>query len=340
MKKLKCWRRTQRNLINKSEISMEKGITLVSLIITIVLLLILASVTISSIQGDGVLEYAINAADSWNIAQANQQNMLGDYLNYLNDSSLGGGVNKGESREGQKVKYDSDGDGEEEDWIILTDKAGLVEIVSADIMGEYITLGRDDPEIKGNILKYLDLNDDGKPDDLNGDGKIEGGGRDFDGDHIVDTDPDDIAIASYNNAITTINNYCKSLVKEEIRDKVRSVGYLNDNFVAYHHSTIVDNWGKNLKVDIAAPKSSYKTDYDKMSELGILKVDSGSYWMADYAIGDSHPTNSVNFNVVLIDNYGDWSCAPIWKLFSDGDTGAQILSARGVRLVIVNPPGI
>jgi len=63
----------------------EKGITLIALIITIVVLLILAAVAISSIQNDGILHYAQNAADSWNKAQINEQATLDSYLSYLDN---------------------------------------------------------------------------------------------------------------------------------------------------------------------------------------------------------------------------------------------------------------
>ena len=76
-------------MIRKSKA--QKGITLVALIITIVVLLILAAVAISSIQNDGILQYAQNAADNWNRAAANEQAMLGDYLNYLNNMGSGNG---------------------------------------------------------------------------------------------------------------------------------------------------------------------------------------------------------------------------------------------------------
>jgi len=61
----------------------QKGITLIALIITIVVLLILAAVAISSIQENGILGYATNAADSWNIAQENEAETLQGYLDYL-----------------------------------------------------------------------------------------------------------------------------------------------------------------------------------------------------------------------------------------------------------------
>ncbi len=75
----------------KEKTKLEKGITLIALIITIVVLLILAAVAISSITNDGILHYAQNAADNWNKAAQNEANMLGDYLNYLNNVGLGSG---------------------------------------------------------------------------------------------------------------------------------------------------------------------------------------------------------------------------------------------------------
>jgi len=62
----------------------QKGITLIALIITIVVLLILAAVAISSITNDGILHYAQNAADSWNKAAQNEAGILDGYLGYLN----------------------------------------------------------------------------------------------------------------------------------------------------------------------------------------------------------------------------------------------------------------
>ena len=70
----------------------QKGITLVALIITIVVLLVLATVAISSIKNDGIISKAQDVANKFNEAQANEQNMLEEYLNYLNPSNGGSTV--------------------------------------------------------------------------------------------------------------------------------------------------------------------------------------------------------------------------------------------------------
>ena len=61
----------------------QKGITLVALIITTVVLLVLATVTISSIQNDGIISKAQDVANKFNEAQSNEQGILDEYLSYL-----------------------------------------------------------------------------------------------------------------------------------------------------------------------------------------------------------------------------------------------------------------
>ena len=95
----------------KGKTRAQKGITLIALIITIVVLLILAAVAISSIQNDGILHYAQNAADNWNKAAQNEANTLEDYMNYLNNIGSGSGSGDDEvatvtPKVGQYVEYD------------------------------------------------------------------------------------------------------------------------------------------------------------------------------------------------------------------------------------------
>ena len=65
----------------------EKGITLMALIITIVVLLVLATVAISSIQNDGIISKAQDVANKFNQAQTNEQGILDEYLSYLEGDS-------------------------------------------------------------------------------------------------------------------------------------------------------------------------------------------------------------------------------------------------------------
>ena len=75
----------------------KKGITLVALVVTIVVLLILAGVTITALLGDdGIIKKAQNAADSTNSAVQNElsgMNSLTDKMNSVLNGIGGGGEN-------------------------------------------------------------------------------------------------------------------------------------------------------------------------------------------------------------------------------------------------------
>ena len=69
------------------KIKSQKGITLIALILTIVVLIVLGSVAISSIQNEGILSYAENAANKYNQAQREEQGVLGGYVEILQQHS-------------------------------------------------------------------------------------------------------------------------------------------------------------------------------------------------------------------------------------------------------------
>lgn len=75
---------------NKSE----KAITTVSLIITIVVLVIVASITIGAIQNNGIIDYAKNAGEDYEKAQANKDAKMEDHLAFLEDRPSGSTGNK------------------------------------------------------------------------------------------------------------------------------------------------------------------------------------------------------------------------------------------------------
>ena len=76
----------------KGKTKQQKGITLIALIITIVVLLILAAVAINSIQNDGLIQYAKNAAETWNQVEKNEATILGGYGELINQYTPNGGI--------------------------------------------------------------------------------------------------------------------------------------------------------------------------------------------------------------------------------------------------------
>ena len=63
---------------------MDKGITLVALIITIVVLLILAAVAIGTVQNSDIIGYAGNASNTYTIEQGKENEAIKDAEKLLN----------------------------------------------------------------------------------------------------------------------------------------------------------------------------------------------------------------------------------------------------------------
>ena len=70
------------------KIKTEKGITLVALIITVVLLLILSIVAITGLKETGILGYAENATSKFEEGQKDEQGILNGYVNSLNNGNV------------------------------------------------------------------------------------------------------------------------------------------------------------------------------------------------------------------------------------------------------------
>ena len=62
----------------------QNGITLVALVITIIILLILATISLSALQGQGLFQRAEQARDKTNEAARNEANMLNEYETEIN----------------------------------------------------------------------------------------------------------------------------------------------------------------------------------------------------------------------------------------------------------------
>lgn len=67
----------------------ENGITLVALMVTIIILLILAGISIASLTGNGLFEKAKLAKEKQEYAEIEEEATLGDYENSINDVIAG-----------------------------------------------------------------------------------------------------------------------------------------------------------------------------------------------------------------------------------------------------------
>ena len=252
----------------KSFINKNKGITLIALIITILVMLILAVVSISAVIGDnGVMTRAEKSGeeqryatvkdhrDLWwsslKVAKFGEDTPIQTLDELVEDLKVNGVITNEEKefildngyvtiaekniefyepgeKEGKYVQYDG------RKWIILYDDSenGL-QMVSEEAIGEF-SLGIKDPTLESIDDEELDVNEDGVVTKL------------------------DKAIYSYNNSAKTLNDICKGLVKNSSFIKyVRSVGtsskepYNDDTYELYGISHQTDNlksWDKKIKI--------------------------------------------------------------------------------------------
>ena len=63
----------------------QKGITLVALVVTIIILLILAGISIATLQNTNLFGQAQRAANETKNAAANEANILNEYSNAINE---------------------------------------------------------------------------------------------------------------------------------------------------------------------------------------------------------------------------------------------------------------
>ena len=65
----------------------QKGITLVALVITLIVLLILAMVSISLFMNSGIIDRSNNAVQAYNEAQINEQQQLNAVENWMHNAN-------------------------------------------------------------------------------------------------------------------------------------------------------------------------------------------------------------------------------------------------------------
>lgn len=121
----------------------EKGITLVALIITVILLLILSVVSIRAVQDDGVIFHAKKSAKTYGSAQLAERMKMLEYeyeiqkareetttskADYILEKIYGDKV-----KIGTKVAYDSGVDGYSEEWAVLGVENGQLMLLSQSV---------------------------------------------------------------------------------------------------------------------------------------------------------------------------------------------------------------
>lgn len=94
----------------------EHGITLVSLVMTIIIILILAGVTLTTLTQTGLFENAKQVKNATENAQKKENETLSEYIDQINEylpETLAYKVNSGEIPIGSYIKYTPDAASEE-----------------------------------------------------------------------------------------------------------------------------------------------------------------------------------------------------------------------------------
>ena len=173
----------------------QKGITLIALIITIVVLMVLASVAISTIQNDGIIGHAQNATNKFTEEQQKEQDMINYYELVLSGKAW---AQNGQtvSRNGQILNV-----GEK-----VTLKVGTADAVAysaGDYRGDWVVLGAE----YGKLLLVSSTNVANVPLGGTKGGKING------------TD----CAGGYYNGVEALNTVCATYLDETYADSARSI---------------------------------------------------------------------------------------------------------------------
>ncbi|MFR2534139.1 MAG: hypothetical protein ACLTEH_02880 [Clostridia bacterium] len=247
----------------------KKGVTLVSLVITIIVLIILAGVSINMLIGDGgIITKAQQAKENTQLSKIEEEKGINTlYAEMLNGNITGGGNEQGGQKDffkaGDYVKYDSGSNG------IITCRVLYTE---SSIYGLQI--------ITNKNVKNVSL-----------------GGASW-----------DLGKASYNHAITTLNN--------------EAMAYLNTNYAIDARCVGTNPQDKNLDTSKTVPlqfvpngwatKESgckdedmyFETDYDAMKASNIHKTGE-YYWLASRYIDEF--SSSSDFRVRCVRSNSDYT---------------------------------
>ena len=191
-------------------------------------------------------------------------------------------------------------------WTILYDNGNEVEAVAPDVVGENLELGYNDETAQ-------------TPGDVDKDG-------------TANTKLDK-AIHSYNNAVKTINDYCKNLTGLPTNIGVRSVGTNPSNPYAEnttpYESEDLRNWDKKYNKLGFSSDANYEEDIIRMSYHKTAKINK-QYWLASRFVY-SGPRN-VNFAVKCVQSDDYFSSWWLWTVYSGGADVREIWF--GVRPII------
>ena len=314
-----------------------KGITLIALIITIIVLLILAGVTINLTLGEnGIFRTAEMAGKNYTQAQAQELAGLAGFENEIDNIIGGSSTNnpptnyatlESKARPGDYVKYTPT----EKQFSMTPEQTG--QDANQDFnTGDYTGLWQvlyNDAEHGLQIISADTV------------GKLTLGHEDSDGDETIRTAEDEEkVIRAYNNSINTLNSFSRNYVDTRYAISGRSVGSdpVNPDDTVTELETIefTPNGYTDGNVGAYVSNEKYELDNNAMKAAtsqntdGILEIGKG-YWLASRFIF----SNSFYGGLLVRHCYsvGDSINSPMWYVDASGVSNPYTASF-GVRPVI------
>lgn len=331
-----------------------KGITLIALVITIIVLLILTGVTIATLTGEnGILTRATDAKEQTEIASVREQAQL-DITNWVADKMENGedvivntpekiqeileSVNQNNENKyykgftdtgittpnGYEVPYEelyiTSSSGEE------TASKTIEDLVAGDIV--YYDTGNTSVGNEG-IIECIVLYDS----------SLEYGVQIISAD-TVDTvtlgDSDfNTSMNSYNNAITTLNAKAGDYLNETYVSDARCVGSVPNNKNA-ESGNFTSAYSYMSSYIFKDADTNYETDYNQMEALNITTADD-SYWLASRNLGSLPATSALA--VRFINNSEGLSDSWMCRIYNAGERASESFS-YGIRPVFTLNSGI
>ena len=289
----------------------EKGITLVALVITIVILIILATVTINVAFGDGgLIEKAQQAKNLTEQATRNEQESLNSIMKQFNEIMSG----EGDIENPNTNETTPDEPEPEEPTVENTLKAG-----------DYVTYPSAQGDIECRVL-YDSTSEYGVQ--LITSACV---GNDVTlGDSAFTT-----SMNSYNNAISTLNSAAEAYNNSDY-STARCVGSNPTTPSAEAGYYTFTEFSSSYSGKLKDTDTNYETDYNQMESLEINDIDD-RYWLASRRV-DSHSGISyfgVRFVAASGGVYRDYLC----YVYSSGSADANFYS-YGLRPVFTLKSGI
>ena len=339
----------------------KKGITLIALVITIIVLLILAGVTIAALSGDnGILTRAQEAKKQSEIASVKEQAKL-DIANWVAEELKNGRDGILSNWEDIKNVLDTANPDEENRYYTEVTVEGVetpngylvpIEELYTNDSSEEETTSKTVEDLKAGERVYYDTGNIS----IGNQGIIECivlyDSTSSYGVQIITADTLDTvtlgskdsntAINSYNNAITTLNTKAEEYLNEkdkketpEIVTDARCVGSVPNN-KTLESGNFKSEYDYMTAYSVKDEDNNYDSDYNQMEKLGITTSNS-SYWIASRHIRSDAGHTYLDMHVMSSSGSLDYNA--LCSIGSGGDAYGDNPS-NGIRCVFTLKFGI